>query len=307
MPSPHPRKRTYIRRLLYALAFLFLAYLAVSTYIASSILHPVRKPLTSDPGKYGLAFENVEFRSEGDNILLKGWLIMHSVEAEKRGTIVILHGSNSVKDNYISMEVGRVLAQRGYDLFTFDFRGHGESSGDSTSLGDWETRDIAGALAYLETRGVQEVGVIGYSMGASAALLAAPAHPEMRAIVSDSAFAKLMTIVERQGSRSNPLAFLFNPGVILMSRLIFGADLVGNEPKRAVAALGSRPLLLIHSSGDDLIPLSEAYELQSAGAGNPNLELWVANGQGHVSTFADNKDEYLRRVTAFFDRWLAEK
>jgi pimeloyl-ACP methyl ester carboxylesterase len=298
------KKRTIIKLVAIVALLLVAAYLAISSYIASRILHPVRKPLTTNPSLYGLKYDTVEFKSRGDDIPLKGWR-MELPGGQAKHTILMLHGSNSTKDNYISMEVARALAQHGYDLFTFDFRGHGESGGELTSLGAWETRDVAGALAYLKTQGVTEVGVIGYSMGAATALLSAPDHPEIRAIVSDSAFARLMTIVEQEGARTNPFAPLFNPGVILMSKLMYGLDLLQNEPKRAIAQLGNLPVLLIHSTGDNLIPVSEAYELQHAGANNPNLELWVAQGKGHVSAFADNKEEYLKRVVGFFDKWLA--
>ncbi len=218
---------------------------------------------------------------------------------------MLLHGSNSNKGNYIMMEIARALCEHGYRVFSFDFRGNGNSGGDLSSLGEWETRDVAGALLYLKTQGMGEVGVIGYSMGAATALLAASDHPEIRAIVSDSAFARLTTIIEQEGKRASPLAPLFNPGVALMCKLIYGIDIARNSPQRAIATLGDHPVLLIHSTGDDLIPLSEAYELQKAGSQNPNLELWVAQGAGHVSTFADNREEYLRRVIEFFDKWLA--
>ncbi|HKP51231.1 MAG TPA: alpha/beta fold hydrolase [Chloroflexia bacterium] len=298
-------KKRILAKLITIIALLLVAaYLAVSGYIASRIVHPVRKPLTTNPSLYGLKYEAVEFKSAGDDIPLKGWR-MELPDGQAKHTILILHGSNSTKDNFISMEVARALVQNGYDVFSFDFRGHGESGGELTSLGSWETRDVAGALAYLKAQSVTEVGVIGYSMGAVTALLAAPDHPEMRAIVSDSAFARLMTIVEQEGMRTNPLAPLFNPGVILMSKLMYGLDLLQNEPKRAISQLRDRPLLLIHSTGDNLIPVSEAYELQRAGASNPNLELWVAQGKGHVSALADNKDEYQERVLGFFDKWLA--
>jgi alpha-beta hydrolase superfamily lysophospholipase len=285
---------------------LLVAYLAISGYIAGRILHPVRKPLTTDPSRYGLHYEAADFTSTSDGLLLKGWFMdaPHTPGQSARGTIVLLHGHDSTKDNYIMMELARALIQHGYNVFSFDFRGHGESAGEIGSLGEFERRDVAGALAYLRTRGINVVGVVGYSMGAATALLAAQDHPEMRAIVSDSSFARLITIVEQEGARANTLAPFFNPGVILMGRLLYGIDLLQNEPKSAVASLGDRPLLLIHSTGDNLILPSAAYELQAAGSVNPNLQLWVAEGKGHVSAFADNRDEYIKRVIQFFDKWL---
>jgi len=286
----------FLKAVLVVAFLLAAAYLAISSYIAYDLWHPVRNALHTTPAAYGLEYENVQFRSAVDNIPLSGWFM----DSPGRKTVMVMHGSNSVRDNYIGMEVSRALVQHDYDVFAFDFRGHGESGGDIGGLGALETRDISGALAYLKGRGVDEVGAYAISMGAATELLAAPEHPEMRAIVADSSFADLFTVLDRERARSGIPSF-FNPGVLLVSKVWFGIDPMENEPKRSLARLGDRPVLIIHSSVDPLIPVSEAYELQKAGAGNPNLELWVAQGSGHVTAFADNKVEYLSRVITFFD------
>jgi uncharacterized protein len=234
-----------------------------------------------------------------DNIPLKGWFINSSGDK----TILVLHGQSSVKDNYINMEVSKALVEHGYDILMFDFRGHGESGGDTGSLGEWETRDIEGALAYLNSKGIPEVGSLGYSMGASAELLAAPDHPEIRAIVADSAFADLFSIVDSERQKVGVPSF-FDSGILFMTKLLYGLDLLDNEPKRAISRLGNQPVLLIHASNDPLIPVSETYELQKAGAANSQLQLWVAPANGHVASFADNREEYLQRVIGFFDEFL---
>ncbi len=303
------QKQKVRRRARIAVFFLLLLagiYLAVSGYVAGVIFHTVRKPLTTDPSQYGLAYEKVEFTSQGDNTYLNGWF-MHpplTQAARPNQTIMMLHGSNSNKGNFIIMEVARTLVLHNYNVFSFDFRGNGESAGEMTSLGQWEVQDLAGALKYLKARDISRVGVIGYSMGAATSLNAAPGHPEIVAIVSDSAFANLSTIVDIEGKKTNALSPLFNPGIALMSKLLFGIDIAQNRPETAISLLGDRPIILIHSTGDDLVPLSEAVALRRAGAHDANLELWVAQGKGHVSAFADNKEEYMRRVLAFFSRWL---
>jgi fermentation-respiration switch protein FrsA (DUF1100 family) len=259
----------------------------------------VRHALHTTPAEYGLSYENVAFKGVPDGVPLSGWYI----DSPGTSTIIITHGSNTVRDNYIVMEISTYLVGRGYDVFTFDFRGHGASGGSTGSLGPWEARDIAGALAYLKGRGVTRLGALGHSMGAAAILLAAPDQPEIAAIVADSSFADLFTILDRERSKAG-IPSLFTPGVLMASKAFFGVDPLTNEPREAVSRLDDRPLLIIHSSVDDLIPPSEAYKLREAAAGNPNADLWVAPGNAHVSAFAMNKEEYLQRVAGFFDRNL---
>jgi uncharacterized protein len=292
------RRRRLLRIILFLAVAVVLVYAAVSYYVADTLTRPVRWPIHTSPAAYGLPYEEVRFNSAVDDILLSGWF----VDTPGSKTIMVLHGVSSARDNYINMEVGKVLAEHGYDLLLFDFRGHGASGGDRSTLGEAETRDIAGALGYLKSRGVTEVGTLGYSMGASAELLAAPDHPEMRAIIADSAFSDLFSVIERQ-RETYGLPNLFNPGVVFASQTLFGLDILGNEPKRAIGMAGDRPILLIHADSDPLIPVSEARELQQA-AHSPNVQLWVTDASGHVASFADNREEYLRRVTDFFDKNL---
>ncbi len=202
------------------------------------------------------------------------------------------------------MPLLQALVGRNYDVFMFDFRGHGSSGSARMSLGQFETRDVAGALAYLKTRGVNEVGVLSFSLGANTAINCAPEHPEMRAILADSVWAELSPVAEYQLSRMAGVPSFFLPGVTASARLLHGIDIAGNRPASALATLGSRPILLIHGTEDDLIPVANAYLLQKAAASNPNFELWIVPGSGHTTAYPDHPDEFQKRMLGFFDRYL---
>ena len=103
--------------------------------------------------------------------------------------------------------------------------------------------------------------------------------------MADSAFADARQLLETELPRQSRLPPVFNPGVLLMGRLMFGADLSRNRPVDAVARLGDRPLLLIHGELDSTIPLSHHKALERAAAGNPNMRSWVAPGAEHVRAF----------------------
>ena len=85
---------------------------------------------------------------------------------------------------------------------------------------------------------------------------------------------------------------------------MYGIDIAANQPRKSIAQIGDRPVLLIHASGDTLIPASQAEELKQAGASDPDLELWIVPAVGHVNSFASNRQEYLDRVEAFFSKYL---
>jgi len=71
----------------------------------------------------------------------------------------------------------------------------------------------------------------------------------------------------------------------------------------AAARLAPRPLLLIHGEKDDYLPSDNAEQLFQA-ADEPK-ELWLAPGSGHAMARLDHGREYVERVHAFFQRYLA--
>lgn len=278
-------------------------YLGLSTYIADQLTRPVRLKLTSTPTIAGLAYESVTFASTEDHIPLKGWLI--DAPGSDR-TIIFLHGRDGIRDDAtIGLpQMAQTLALHHYDVLAFDFRAHGESGGERFSLGQWETRDVAGAVRFLQSRGRTSIGAIGWSMGAATVLNSAPDLPELQAIVADSAFADLSDLLQAQLANIDHVPDFFNPGILLMGRVMYGLNAEDNQPRRAVARLGVRPLFLIHGTADQLISVANVTQLQQAGAGDPNLQVWVVPGAAHVRSYQNHPDDYMQRVIAFFDRYL---
>jgi pimeloyl-ACP methyl ester carboxylesterase len=284
-------------------AILIAGYFGISAYAADKLSRPERFALTSKPSDYGLKYDDVVFTSTVDNIQLSGWYI----DSAGDKVIIMMHGRNGRRDGGDALEIASKIAAHNYDVFMFDFRAHGASGGERYSMGQWEVRDVEGALNYLKARGVAAIGAHSTSMGGSPMLYAAVDHPEMKALVADSSFADLAPILEKELPKASGLPAFFNPGIFFMGKLMLGVDLSANKPADAVAKLGDRPLLIIQSSGDteaDTIPATHAIELQKAGASNPNLQVWLAPGEGHCAAYSHNKDEYMARVLGFYDTYL---
>ncbi|HEX8220708.1 MAG TPA: alpha/beta hydrolase [Chloroflexia bacterium] len=299
------RSREAVRRRLAVIAttlvaVLLVGYLGVSSVVADKLSHPTRKAVLRTPEELNMQFEDVLFDSAVDNIPLKGWYI----DSPGDKVILVMHGRNSTRDGGHILDIIKGLYDQGYDAFAFDFRAHGLSGGERYSLGLLETRDVAGALQYLKGRGVAEVGGLGFSMGAATELLAAPDHPEMKALVSDSAFANLPNLLDKELPKASGLPGFFNPGIILMGKLFYGIDLAATKPVESLPRLGDRPLFIIHGTEDALVPVSHAYELQKAGEGDPNLQFWVVEGAGHTGIYDKAPGEYLQRLLAFYDKYL---
>lgn len=81
-----------------------------------------------------------------------------------RNVIVIAHGFYNSKDSVLLEQLAQQLSTD-YDVFVFDFRGHGRSSGFFTWTSK-EEKDLASVLDYLKGR-YDRIGIIAFSLGAS--------------------------------------------------------------------------------------------------------------------------------------------
>ena len=179
------------------LLLLLLALLALAYWISSLLMHPPRQLLSRTPAGYGLAYEDVVFKSQ-DKLQLHGWWIPAVCEASRPGpspAIVLLHpmfgnrqGFNAPHARWLGsldpgidlLKVACSLHQAGYALLMFDFRGHGASQAGRCAGGLTEDQDVRGAVDYIFERLATEspagetprVGVVGFGLGASAAIAA---------------------------------------------------------------------------------------------------------------------------------------
>ncbi len=107
-----------------------------------------------------------------------GMKIAYAVEGE--GTpLVLAHGFASThRVNWVATGWAKVLVEAGYRIIMPDMRGHGES-GKSHDKADYTLSAMAGDLvALLDHLGEPGADLMGYSMGAMVALVAAVEAPE---------------------------------------------------------------------------------------------------------------------------------
>jgi fermentation-respiration switch protein FrsA (DUF1100 family) len=147
--------------------------------------------------------------------------------------------------------------------------------------------------------------VLGISLGAGAAILAAANDPQISAVIADSAWTDQDFQLARLGAIDiGPFRLPLPPLGVSAVNAMVGADVTRARPLDAIAGISPRPILLIHSADDDnaTTPLKGARDLFAA-AGEPK-ELWVAPHGGHVGAINAFPDEYRARMLAFLDAAL---
>ncbi|MBC8162207.1 MAG: alpha/beta fold hydrolase [Roseiflexaceae bacterium] len=303
-PRAKRRPRHIATRLLLIVpALLLLAYLGISTAAAYILSTPRRVGGDVQPATYGFAAEDVTFPSRGGDLQLRGWLLPQDGATD---VIVIVHGKDNsggglLRDGYGTLF--RALGEQGFAVLLLDMRGHGRSDDGRYSFGLNERRDVWGAVDWLRERGFAagDIGVYGLSMGAASSIMASAEEMAVGALVADCSFSAILPIIEREWTATSGLPQFFLPTTLLLGRLLFGYDIAASRPIDVIDQLGTRPVLLIHGTGDMLIAPSEADALQAA---YPAAELWKVQGAPHSASFQTAQREYSQRVASFFAQSL---
>ncbi len=266
---------------------LFLIVLSLLTFFMS--IRPAKIITNLEPSDLGLKYEEIVFKST-DGMKLSGWFIPNH---KTKTAIIVMHGYPADKANLLG--IAEFLA-KDFNVFLFDFRSFGKSEGFYTTVGYLEKNDLLGAINFLEKeKNITKIGLYGFSLGGAVALMTN--HNNVKAIVTDSAYAKLSHMAEHMYSQffilKYPLAFLTKLyGLIFLRINVDSVNPVDNIKNIKI------PILLIHAEKDSQIPVKEAYLLHEA---NKKAELWIIKNADHGMTHSINPEEYEERVIEFFN------
>ncbi|MEW9668369.1 alpha/beta hydrolase [Ammoniphilus sp. 3BR4] len=279
------------------IALLCLGLLAMTYYVGWSLTHPARIPIERKPDAYQLGYEEIEFANTSDGTLLKGW---HIPAQDKERLIIFAHGYAKHRSHEeAALPTAKALHEKGIASLFFDFRNSGESEGSLTTVGYYEKSDLLSAVAYAKQMGYKAIGVIGYSMGGSTALVSASETADIRVVVADSPFRALRPYLEENLSVWSKLPdFPFTPIMMWQIEWITGVTPDGVNPMEAVKSMKNTPFLLIHSEGDPKVPIQNSLEILEVSQ-QGKAELWKTPGDVHVGSFEENPTIYLDKVVGF--------
>jgi fermentation-respiration switch protein FrsA (DUF1100 family) len=267
----------------------------IACWIAGNVLSAPARHVVGDLPP-GLAGHSVQFQSDS-GATLRGWLLPGRKGA---GAILLMHGFRATRLSML--ERARFLSSAGYAVLLFDFQAHGESTGDTITIGYLESRDARAALEFLRANAAGEkIGIVGVSMGGAATLLS---EPQLRAeaIVLEMVYPTIeQAVSNRLMLKLGGWASVLTPLLTVQLKLRGGISASQLHPI-AHAGRVTTPKLFIAASEDRHTTLDESRELFAAAA-EPK-ELWVLVGAKHVDAYAFAAGEYERRVLLFFEQHI---
>jgi len=256
-----------------------LLVLVLSTSACTQLLFQPLKPLIYTPDAVHLKYSDIQ-AVDAQGLRLHGWEL-HG-KGQHVGSLIFFHGNG---DN-ISTQFANVywLADHGYDVYLFDYRGYGKSEGIPDLDGIVRDYDVMLKSVLQKIPKDEKLIVMGHSFGASLSIYGV-AHSQYRdriaALISVSAFADYHEITQEVLSRSWltwafqwPLSFTINNTY---------------RPLDSVALISPIPLLIMHSKQDEIVPLHHAKDLYAA-AKPPRTFIMMEGDHNHAFNLKRNRE-----------------
>ena len=237
------------------------------------IYYPM-KEMQFTPNDVGLQYEDIYFSTE-DGLRLNAWFIP---QKNSRGIILFSHGNAGNISHRLEKLI--LLSKMQFDLFIFDYRGYGRSSGRPSEGGIY--LDTEAAFSYLvDQRNAEPTEIIlyGESLG-TAAIIHLAAKKIVGALIIEGGFSKGKDMAKRVYPFL-PEFFFFNSYNSL-------------ERIKNINA----PKLFIHSKEDEVVPMRLAQKLYSV-AKSPKRFAELSGG--HNTAFLDSQADYLAAIKSFID------
>jgi alpha-beta hydrolase superfamily lysophospholipase len=178
-----------------------------------------------------------------------------------------VHGFSASTADRKLLAVAGELTTAGFDVFSYDARGHGRSGG-ATTLGNLERHDVAAAVeAVRATSTTGPIVVVGASMGAIAALhyTTVAEHP-VDGVVTVSCPARWKLPRNARGVISAVMTHTPFGRRFALRRM--GVRVAPPSPRSAppveLVTEVHVPIAIIHGRADPFIPVSDAEDLYSA-------------------------------------------
>ena len=241
---------------------------------------------------------------EGEKLV--GLEVLPDEKKEKYPVVILVHGFGVTKEEGgMFDELARHLGKAGFLAYRFDFSGRGESEGDygKTSLSKLSS-DLGSIVEFVKSQprvDVSKIGILGQSLGTITTVVL---EPDIQALVLMGSVAHAKEIlIKLFGDGYNPEGVsvrINSAGKKAEIGPQFWRDFDNHKPLESIKSFKC-PILFIHGSEDDKVPLSE-MEAYFESATTPVKEKLVLEGADHG--LRPHRDKMYKAAVEWFARYL---
>jgi predicted alpha/beta-fold hydrolase len=285
---------------------------------------------------YPSQFRHVNLHG-ADGVPISATLGLH--ESDRPGLIVV-HGLFSTNMfDYVREIAVRAYYDWGFNVAAVDLRSFGltDMMSDAPSTAGWkEGEDIVAAARWMLGLGSTSVGALGISLGGSSVLNASYTEGAEEALAGGILAVCAPSDTHRAAERLSrdvplrhpayPMSKFFQAMLVTKVRAGRWPDHIRGlvEPIEAIAAPyygvtadeiwerssarnhiheASVPVLALHSTDDQVIPVEHAHMLAEAAEGNDLVRSWIVPGGQHAAFDALDERWTYDVYRTFFERW----
>lgn len=226
------------------------------------------------------------------------------------GTTWVIHvhgvGATPSQGEFVFEELQRA----GYPQLAITYRNDSGQAPDPSGYyryGFTEHQEIEAAVRYARAEGAEKVVLFGFDAGASH-ILSYMSRVDLEAVrgaIFDSPLTDLSGVVDAQiTSRELPLVSLPMPATVSAVAKVFAA--LGTEVNwKAIDYMKGapslrKPVLVLHGSEDEEIPVEMSREF--AAAGSDRVTLVEFEGAGHLESHETDPEKYVDAILSFLSR-----
>ncbi len=291
--KPSKRLSEIVTGILVLAVFVWLSISMVSGFLLYQILRPARTPANFDLNVmmgHPMAFSF----PLADGSTREGWFFPGLRGAP---TVVVCHGYLSQRADVLTLVTA--LQDHQFNVFLFDFTGHGTSPG-VTTLGYKETGELLAAVQALSTRDdvdPRRFGLWGVDMGGYAALEVAAADRRVTALVVDDAYSDPRDMVrievQKSGLGALPLVLRFSDFGFRMINYSFR-----HEPSAFAQLARTQAIHKLFIQAEDRPALAQQTLQLFIQA--PEPKQTVRNRLSYRDMSDDDRKSYENQIVSFF-------
>jgi len=249
-----------------------------------------------------VGIEEIEFHEEKSK-LSDGYKLHwnYALANNSNKFVILVHGYGWTREGMY--KYGLLFKKLGFNLVTYDLRGHGDNKRCPTTMGLKDSKDLHELISIVREKFGQDIylGVQGESMGAATALMEMKYNDKLKFVIEDCGYATLKDVAYYRTKRIFHLPTKYVDFAGFFLKLFYKYSLNDVLPMENCKD-SKTPLLIIHGDADDFVPVESAYKIRDSRNKESLTEMVIVKGAGHARSLPLDKDAYLNYLQNFLNK-----
>lgn len=219
-------------------------------------------------------------------------------QTSSKGTVILFHGYGGCKSGLL--QPSSEFLKMGYSTVLVDFMGSGDSEGNVTTIGFYESIQVKNIYRHLRKIGEKNIILYGSSMGAVSILRAISEfglQPEK--IILECPFSSLLTTVRARFKMMHLPSFPMAELIVFWGGRMNGFNGFEHIPTHYAKKVNC-PVLLMHGSEDPKVSIHEIKEIYQNFPSSKKLVFFKETG--HENYLIKNQKKWTLVVKNFLDK-----